>query len=303
MKPFSRLSLAAYGFFFGLAVLITFPLVLHFSSQMIGHSTGDVYEMGHHIWWFKYALQHGDNIFWQPLSGYPDGFSAVSLWADPLQFFPDWLFAFIMPVASAYNLTILLTMALNGWAMCFVMWNWLGNDALSDDQARICTPALFAGVIYMAFPTMQGHLFGGHAGLLVAWGAPLYIYGLFKLVEDSPDSDSNRNHRRWFMLAVLFFLVTVSGHTLQIFYILMPLTGLFILARLAQRDWRGVGQVLLVSLVGGILLLIFVLPVFRETFADNTYTGDKGYVRFSLDALAAISPSFGHPFFAQLDYP
>lgn len=288
MKPFSRVSLAIYGFYLALAALITFPLIFNLSTQFIGHSTGDAYEMGHHIWWFKYALQHGQPIFWQTLSGYPDGFSGISLWSNPLQFFPMWLFTFVMPVASAYNLTVLLTMALNGWAMCLVMWQWLG-----EDQDRICAPALVAGVIYMAFPTMQGHLFGGHAGLLVAWGAPLYIYALFKLVETLT--------WRWFMLAVLFFLIVPSGHTLQLFYVLMPLTGLFIIGRLVQRDWYGAEQALLVSIVGSVILLIFLIPVFGETFADDTYTGDKGYVRFSIDLLGIITPSFGHHFFGQFN--
>jgi hypothetical protein len=291
LKPRSRLSFVVYAFYFVIALVITFPLILNLSTQMIGHPTGDVYEMGHHIWWFRYALQNGQPVFWQTLSGYPDGFSAVSLWANPLQFFPAWLFTFFMPVASAYNLTVLLTMALNGWAMCWVMSQWLCRD---EESNSICVPAVLAGLVYMAYPTMQGHLFGGHAGLLVAWGAPLYVYALFKL--------ATRPTRRWFLLAVLFFLLTSSGHTLQLIYVLMPITGVFILSQLLQRDWRGALRTVAVSVVGSALLLIFVLPVFSDTFASDTYTGDTGYIPFSLDVLAVVTPSFGHVLFGTLDY-
>jgi hypothetical protein len=288
LRPFSRLSLAVYLFYLALALLITFPLILHFSSQMLGHSTGDTYEMGHHIWWLKYALQNGEPLFWQTLSGYPDGFSAVSLWSNPLQFFPAWGFAFFMPVASAYNLTVLLTMALNGWAMALVMSRWLAQT----DNKRLSVPALLAGAVYMAFPTMQGHLFAGHAGLLVAWGAPLYIYALFKLVEQPS--------WRWFGLAVLFFLLTPSGHTLQLIYVLMPITGLFVLTRLIKRDGWGALRVMGVSIVGSLLLLVFLLPVFSEAFSE-TYEGDTGFVRFSIDLLGIVTPSFGHPLFGQFE--
>jgi hypothetical protein len=287
LKPFSLQSLSVYLFFLLVAVVITLPLITNLSTEMIGHSTGDAYEMGHHIWWFKYALQNGLPLFEQPLSGYPDGFSAISLWSNPLQFFPAWLFAFFMPVPSAYNLAILLTMALNGWAMCWVMWQWLCKDDLS-----ICVPAVIAGIIYMAFPTMQGHLFGGHAGLLVAWGAPLYVYALFKLIEQPS--------RRWFALAVLFFLLTPSGHTLQLIYVLMPITGWFVLSQLFKRDWIGTLRVIGVSLVGSVLLLIFLIPVFSEAFSE-TYEGEQGFVRFSIDLLGIATPSFGHPVFGQFD--
>jgi hypothetical protein len=293
LKPLSRLSFAIYTFYFAITLVITFPLILNLSSQMIGHPTGDVYEMGHHIWWFKYALQNGEPIFWQTLSGHPEGFSAVSLWANPLQFFPAWLFSFFMPVASAYNLTVLLTMALNGWAMCWVMWQWLCGEG-EETTLRVCLPALLAGLVYMAYPTMQGHLFGGHAGLLVAWGAPLYVYALFRL--------STTPTRRWFALAVLFFLLTPSGHTLQLIYVLMPITAVFFFSRLLVRDWRGALRTFAVSIVGCLLLLIFVLPVFSDTFSSDTYTGDTGYIPFSLDVLAVVTPSFGHVLFGNLDY-
>lgn len=279
--------MGVYLGYFTLAVGITFPLILHFSTQLIGHSTGDPYEMAHHIWWFKYALQTGEPLFYPTLLAYPDGLQGISMWANPLQFFPAWLFAFVMPIASAYNLTVLLTMALNGWAMCFVLSRWFGG---------LSWAAFLGGLIYMDFPTMQGHLFHGHAGLLVAWGAPLYVYALLCLIEAVDDV------RRWTILAVVFFLITPSGHTLQTLYVLMPLTAAIGLLCLYRRDWRGIRRVITVGTIGGVLLLIFLSPMLSEAFTD-TYANDTGYVRYSLDLLAPITPSFDHPLFGQWEYP
>ena len=153
------------------AIGMTYPVITSLSTQFLGGDTSDAYEMARHVWWFKTAIQNGNDIFWQSNLGYPDGFSGVTLWANPLQFFPMWLFAFIMPIAMAYNITILITMALNGWAMYAL--------ARHCFQHSHHTPALVAGLIYMIFPVFQGHLFDGHAGLMVQWTVPLLIYALF----------------------------------------------------------------------------------------------------------------------------
>ncbi|MCU0498086.1 MAG: hypothetical protein MUF87_12110 [Anaerolineae bacterium] len=286
MKVVSKVSLLTYLGYFMVAIGITFPLILNFSSQLIGHSTGDPYEMAHHIWWFKYALQTGEPLFYPTLLAYPEGLQGISMWANPLQFFPAWLFAFVMPVASAYNLTVLLTIALNGWAMCFVLSRWFNGWSWA---------AFLGGLIYMAFPTMQGHLFHGHAGLLVAWAAPLYVYALLRLIDATDDA------RRWMILSVVFFLLTPSGHTLQTLYVLMPLTGAILCLCLYRQNGRGVLRVITVGAIGGILLLIFLAPMLREAFTD-TYADDTGYVRYSLDLLAPITPSFDHPVFRQWQY-
>lgn len=276
-----------YLFYLLAAAIITWPAVTTLSSAFMGSSTSDAYEMARHIWWFKYALQTGQPLFFQTNLGYPDGISGVTLWANPLQFFPAWVFAFVMPVSSAYNITILLTMGLNGWAM----W-WLARDLL---KRRDHVP-LLAGLIFMSFPVFQGHLFDGHAGLMVMWPAPLYLYALFKLTE-TPS-------RRFFWLAVIFFWLSPSGHMLQTIYVLLPVTALFLVGRLFLRDWAGARRVLGVALIGGVGLLLFLLPVIGETLQTESYTEAGGHIRYSADMLALISPSFQHPLFGSIvEYP
>lgn len=280
-----------YASYLALAALITYPLVLDLSGALIGHETGDAYEMAHHIWWFRHALQTGEPLFYQTLMAYPDGLQGISLWANPLQFFPAWALAFVMPVPAAYNLTILLTMALNGWAMAFLV-GWL----LRDEPPRVRDAgAWLAGVAFMAHPVFQGHLFGGHAGLLVMWPVPLLIWALARLLE-SPS-------RGRFAAAVAFYLLSPAGHSLQVIYVLLPIMGMWTLGRALARDWRAVGWLVAVGAVGTGLLALFLLPVAADTFADDTYTGDAGYVAFSTDLLGLVTPSFGHVVFSGLEYP
>ena len=163
-----RKFLAVCGFYGAVAVLITWPMVTTLGTRFLGHPFGDVYEYVRHSWWIKHALQTGQPLFFQPLLGYPDGLNGAWLWAIPLQSFPVWLLAFVLPLPAAFNLTVLMRLALNGWAMHLLIHDLTGKRA----------PALLAGLIFMLYPTFQGQLAVGHIGLLTLWPVPLYLYTL-----------------------------------------------------------------------------------------------------------------------------
>lgn len=298
---------AVFGLYLLVAVLVTYPLIANLSTVLTGFDYGDGYEMAHHLWWFRHALQTGQNVFFQPLLVAPDGLDAVTLWANPLQFFPAWLLAFVLPLPAAANLTLLLTLALNGLAM-FHLAKYLTAERAEERReasefalrsfaisAVKFLPAFLAGLAFMLYPTMQGHLAAGHAGLMVQWGVPLYAWALFRLRE--------RGGWRGIGLAALFLLISVWGHTLQLIYVVLPVTGVFALALLLRREWRALMRVIAAGLVGGLLLVVFLLPVFRSTLGTAAYTDEGGGVRYSADLLGVVTPSFFHPLYGQLAYP
>ncbi len=284
LKRIPRHHMIVFLLYLFVAIGVTYPAITSLSTHFLGGDTSDAYEMARHIWWFKTSIQNGNDIFWQSNLGYPEGFSGVTLWANPLQFFPMWLFAVFLPLAMAYNITILLTMALNGWAMYF-----LARHRFAHEHH---TPAIIAGLIFMIFPVFQGHLFDGHAGLMVQWAVPLFVYSLFEYV------DTGR--AKYFGLSVLFFLLSPSGHTLQVIYLLLPLMALFLLARIYKRDVLGASRVLSVGIVGGSLLGIYLLPILNDTLQTSQYTEAGGFVRYSIDFLGLASPSFLNPFWANV---
>lgn len=266
------------------ALYVTSPLLTTLSTRFIGHDSGDAYEMARHIWWYKTALQNGADIFQHALLGYPDGFPAVQLWANPLQFFPAWLFAYVMPLASAYNISILLHVTLNGWAMYVLARRRLG--------AGSHFPPFVAGLIFMIFPTMQGHLFAGHPGLLAQWTLPIFINCLFEYADFGGS--------RRFLLALLFFWLSALGHSMQAVYALMPLLALFLLARLARRDYVGALRAAAVGVGGALLLLLFLAPVFASVLEHRRSVEAGGYLRYSIDLLGLASPSFANPFWQDI---
>lgn len=318
-----RLNFLIFLFYFFLALLITFPLILNIGQVFAGYPDSDSYEMARHIWWFKTALQNGGPIFFQPLLGYPDGIAGVSLWANPLQFFPMWLFALFLPLPVAYNLTLLLTMALNGWALYWLLWRMLNWGKWTLHTAR--AGALVGGLIFMAHPIFQGHLAGGHAGLLVLWPAPLLVYALFKLralgwwssiphskplhLPDAPQPavpralrEVRRSTALWIIFGALCFMLTAGGHALQAIYVLLPLVGLFLLRLIAERNWRGLWRVVVMSVLGSAGLLIFLLPSIIGTLDETDAYLLNTNVRYSTDLLGILAPSFNHPLYGEWPY-
>ncbi len=266
------------------ALYLTAPALESFSSRYLGQESGDAYKMARHIWWFKTALQNGDDIIGQTLLGYPEGYTLFRLWANPLQFFPMWFFALFMPLAAAYNLGMLLTLILNGMSMLLLARRWL--------PPRHEFPAILAGLVFMIFPAMQGHLAAGHAGLLAQWPAPLFILLLF----DYADSGGSQR----FLGAALFFFLAALGHSLQTLYMLAPLTALFFVARLYKRDYVGAARLIAVALAGCAALLLFLSPVMSEAYQRSTASIGAGYVRDSVDATGLLSPADGNPFWRRL---
>ncbi len=291
--------LGVYLLYLLATVFLTWPLAAQLSTHLAGFEYGDSHEMARHIWWYKHALRSGQPVFFQPLLGYPEGIEGgVLLWANPQQFFPAWLLAFMLPLPAAANLSVLLYMALNGWAAYFLARYLLKSEA----------PALLVGLVYMAAPTFQTHLAGGHAGLMVAWPAPLYIWALLNLIAPASQTASKhpserRNTLKYFALAVLFFVLSPGGHILQLIYVILPITVVLVLACLVRRDWGGLTLILAVNVAGVVLLGLYLLPIAGSIFGTSAYTDEGGFVRYSADLLSIVSPSFYHPLYDRLDYP
>lgn len=282
-----RLGIAAA--YLGIAVIITLPLVVHLGERFAGFPYGDAYENARHMWWMTHALRSGEPLFFQPLLGYPNGIAGLTLHATPLLLFPGWLFAFILPLPAAYNLHLLLTLALNGCAM----------HAFAHALTRRQDAAFIAGVVFMSYPTLQGHLGASHLNILAQWGLPLYAWALWRLSEPANRAHGSLPVLLW---AAVAFVATAWAHTIQIIYTLLPITTLFLVSAAVRRDARAFRRILAGAGMGAGLILLWLLPLFSAAFS-SAYVSDGGSVRFSADLLAPVSPSFFHPLWGLLNYP
>ncbi|MCC6804269.1 MAG: hypothetical protein IT319_15415, partial [Anaerolineae bacterium] len=297
MRP--RHHLLVFLLYLGVAVVITYPLITVIGTRLIGHPFGDAYEYTHHIWWIKTALQTGQNPFFMPNLVYPDGLAAPLLWSLPLQSFPAWLFAFAMPLPAAFNVSALLTLALNGWAM-FVLVRYLirrihhaasvgahGRAPLQNSLA----PALVAGLVFMLYPAFQGQLGAAHVGLLTLYPAPLYLWALLRLRDA-------RRARGWILGAALLFVVSLWGSLVLLVYLIAPITLFYGATLVVSCDWLVLRRTLAALVLGAVLALPFVVPL----ALDSSTPAETGSVRYSADLLGVVAPSFYHPLFANWEY-
>ena len=288
MPPMRRHWFVVYLFYLFCAALITWPLVTRMGTHLAGVDFTDSLERAHHVWWLVHALRTGQPLFWLPNLGWPDGMAGISLVGQPLQHLPFVLLAMFLPLLVADNLALLLQIALMG----------LGMYALGLHLARGCrAAALVGGLVFMAAPTFQAHLGDGHNMHLSLAFAPLFVLALLRMRDAT-----GRSRRRWFVAASLCLALVTWGYTLNAIHALLPLVTLLVLQRLAQRDWPGLVQLVLVCLAGAMLQLLFLFPVIGDTFGNQVYTAAGGDVHFSLDLLGIVTPSHFHPLYGHLEH-
>ncbi len=307
-----RHHLLVYLFYLAVTLLITYPLITVIGTRMIGHPFSDAYEYTHHIWWIKTALQTGQNPFYEPNIVYPDGANAVLLWSLPLQSFPAWLFLLVMPLPLAFNLSALLTLALNGWAMFFLVRHLLRTPRRALLQSPVSesppsprlrgrgvggegltvAPALVAGLTFMLYPALQGQLGAAHTGLLTLWPAPLYFYMLLRLRDVT-------HVRRTILAGALLFMISLWGSELLLIYLLAPITALYFLTLMIARHWIAFRRALVIVILGAIFSAPFIVPLAIDTLHVPP---EAGSVTYSATLLGIISPSFYHPLFSQWGY-
>ncbi|MEM6281358.1 MAG: hypothetical protein AAF787_04120, partial [Chloroflexota bacterium] len=132
---------AAYGFYLLLAVAMTYPLVTQMNSAFIGAPESDAYEYARHIWWYGFAVSNSEPVFEHTYLAHPDGLPALWLWAIPLQSFPAVILDVFLPLPVAYNLMVLLRLALNGWAVFFLVSRLLDGTHFDKKITEHAVPA------------------------------------------------------------------------------------------------------------------------------------------------------------------
>ncbi len=281
------------------AVLITWPLTRQITTHAAGAGYSDSYELIRHIWWTNEALREGHDPFDQPLLVYPHGFHSAIQWTHPFQYIFPALLAFVISPLTAFNLTLLIVLALNGWA-AYRLGRYLsgGNTAA----------ALLGGLVFEAFPAMQGHLSAGHIGILWLWPFPLLAECALRLLEDET------SRRREIVWGGLWLALGALGYVSQIIFTTFPLLlfgGLYLLLaerhRLIRRgaSWRDQPWIalILMTLWGGTILLPFYLPVLIGGGDEIKQISEPGRIAYSTDLLAFVSPSpFGPPDRIAPDY-
>lgn len=149
-------ALAAYA---GLAVLQTWPLVMHLDTHLPGQGLGDNVSFVWNLQWMRDALASpGASFFFTPALFAPIG---TPLILHTHTAAPAWIAATLLSplsVVTAQNVLVMASLVLNGWSV----W-WLARSLTRDAAA-----SFVAGALFLLSPIVAGRLMG-HFNLVAVW--------------------------------------------------------------------------------------------------------------------------------------
>jgi hypothetical protein len=292
MSQFLRRLLWPSLFYLLAALLITYPLITVFSSHVAGAEYGDSFEYLRLAWWARHALANGENPFFQGLLAYPNGFSSASQLAQPLIYLPAALLGIVFGDIVAFNLWVLFILVVSGLSAYWLCRVVLTQETGQTGVALTCA-ALLGGLVFMAFPAMQGHLKGGHINPLSNYALPLVMLSFYCMWRGVG------NLWRWAVIGGVAVWVLLLGNFTAAVYALLPIllfAGGYCLLRKSLR-WRALLASGLCLSLAAVLSLPFYGPLLSEALAADrpSYLDIGGTITYSTDPLAFLAPSHYTP--------
>jgi hypothetical protein len=232
----NRHQLIALAFFTLVALIASWPLILHIADRIPGWFIADNYEYLWKMWWFKHAIAdvHQNPLF-APHIFYPQGFPLAHAELSPLHTVIGLPITLLLGEIPSYNLFGLLTFVLSGWATYNLVFRWTKNF----------WAGLLAGVIFILSPYHMVR-YGGILPAAAIQGIPVFFLGI--------DAWVHSRRYRWIGVAGLGFLLAAWAYVYYAAGLLM-LAPIYVLARAKslpslfkdRKTWIG------------LLLLVFVL--------------------------------------------
>ena len=250
--------LVAVGFL-ALAVVWTFPLVLHLPTHLPGAGIGDNSLFLWNFWWMRTARTAGSSFFHTSYLLAPAGADLTLHTHTALPAFVGATLLGGFSVATALNVTTLGSVAMNGFCAYLLAWR-----AIRDKGA-----AILAGIIFGTSPYIAAHL-NGHFNLTTAWTIPLFALGVV---------DAVRGSIKWAVSAGIALVATAYIDYYYVIYEIVFACGVLLIT---ARQWSlGLSTSRphtgwLVALFGAIALDFIVIVVIGVT---GGFIGQIGPVR------------------------
>lgn len=273
-----RLSVLIFSSYALLSLVFTYPLVFNLTTHVPGAVEGDVPVYIWNLWWMKHSLLEWHSPLFSDFVFAPYGVSLAFHAFVFLKAFVAVPLQALMSAWTAYNLLILFTFAMAGYAM-FLLARHLTGDLYA---------AWVAGLVYAFSPYMLTRGLG-HLNYLSGEWIPLYILCLMRLLET--------RQRCWAVAGSAFLLLTAYCE----YYYLIYLT-LFTVFYLGWRFWRDKRELLHREFLRGfalmgILSLSGFAPIlwilFGTTQSDYLYGGWGATAKLGADLLAFVTPPPG----------
>jgi len=160
-------------YFFILTLIMTWPLVLKMSDQIVGQVGDNIYFIWMIGWVQKALFELGVNPFNVWFLNYPEGWSLAYTEITPIQIAMALPFSQIGGATFAYNAVMMLTFILAGLGMYLWIYRVTGS----------IVPALIAGTLFAFTPYHFAHFRIGHLNLSGIQWFPFFFMGFFDILD------------------------------------------------------------------------------------------------------------------------
>lgn len=328
-----RTDLFALGAYFLLTLVLTYPLILHFTTHVAGDGSDDP-ALAWNLWWVRYALlDAGQNPIYTNAMFFPIGLNLGFYTLTYLNAFLSIPLQFTFGLVPAANINLILSFTLSGFG-AYLLVKYLLNTSLRahsvferPKQSPVSPEEITSGLLVKQKPFDQQTLamtipFAAFvAGLLYAFSANKFLYaslGQFNIASS-----------QWIPFYILFLLKIFNtpkpplryGFFLGFFLLAQALSEFIFASFLILFTFAYVIYWLiktrlkisnLQSLISSLVLaaLVFVAcmsPILAAMFSDLLAEGDfiqqgLGFSNsFSADVLGFFIPSHLHPLFGGLE--
>lgn len=219
MKP--RNASRTYGhyilagaFYLLIALLITFPLILHFRDSIVGGYGDGLYFSWLVRWYQKVIFEGGSSPFFNPMMNFPEGWNLSTTDTALASTLPGVPFSLVWGPVAGYNIAMWITFFLSGLAM----YIWVHHLTKSRGAA------LLAGTIYAFLPYRIAHFQAGHLNLAGTAWFPLYFMGLYEIL---------RTQKHWHWVAsitVALSLGLIALSSMYYLYFTLLMSVVFVLS-------------------------------------------------------------------------
>jgi hypothetical protein len=280
-----RMNLLALGGYTLLTGMLTWPVLPRLTTHLAGGPDLDLWVFQWNNWWLKEALHRGIGPYYTDLLFYPQG---VSLTAHSFNWGMSAVWLLIEPLGgpvAAYNLTLLLTFVLSGYATYLLVRELTGHTSA----------AFIAGLVF-AFCPYRLSQSTAHILLAATQWLPLFVLYLVRTVRGCSV--------RTAILCGVF--LALSGlecwHFLTFAGLLGGLyVGYSLLFERGRWRWRTVTLLALAALACAALIVPLLAPIVREyrNTGGADYALPTELAGESTDLLAYLTPSSLHPLWGQ----
>jgi hypothetical protein len=266
-----------------LAVVMTWPLLIEFTSSLPAGS-GDVRQNFWNFWWWKKCLlELHQSPYWTQYLFFPAGVSLVFYTHSSFNMLLALPVTVMLGPAAAYNFCVLFALTLSAWGAYLLL-----RDLTGDSRAGV-----LAGIIFSYFPQHIEQTLE-HLNLFSIEFIPLALLYFLRVCRQGC-------RRNALLLGVFFALNTLcSWHLgLKLMLTLLPL-AIWQLFRPSRPRKGLLSDWVVAALLATVIVLPAVTPLITEAFTSEEAYYRKPDTNRGIDPVYLVVPPFANPFWGPL---